>query len=420
MLAPEVRRGGGLPFGQVVSQWVCDPRYTTNLRTLYCILVTYADIGGRDTSKGRPWRSELAAQLGVSLKTLDRTLLEGECAGLLRIERRTSPRNARENDANVYHLFDARFWRGEWTDPLEAGQRACDVAAQVTAQRVEAKRKAGIVPKGGRQGKGAGVASPVTPGGGDSGDAAPGVLGDATPASPRTPYNENPIDNPDPETVRPSVGVPGSPPDNGAETKIAAGVGLLLEVAAWQPDFTLTGQTLEDQGRVVERLLRAGWKCSHLKTVISGRPLPDPLHHTVGAIVAARLRAAEAMPAPHPTAGWDALPAGRMPADRTVTEALNRRIHRECTRCAGPVTTDTNLCDPCADQSDCEAGCGRNAEHGGRCHSCTGPEPAPATAHPAGDGMCPGRDTTCGRPVQARGLCGRCLIAAAEESGPAR
>ena len=74
-LSPEVRRGGGLPFGQVVSQWVCDPRYTTNLRTLYAILVTYADVGGRDTGRGKPYRRELAAQLGVSEKTLDRTLL---------------------------------------------------------------------------------------------------------------------------------------------------------------------------------------------------------------------------------------------------------------------------------------------------------------------------------------------------------
>ncbi|MFC7795760.1 hypothetical protein [Streptomyces cinereoruber] len=50
-VAPEVRPGGGLPFGQVVSAWVCNPQYTTNLRTLYTILVTYADIGARDTSK---------------------------------------------------------------------------------------------------------------------------------------------------------------------------------------------------------------------------------------------------------------------------------------------------------------------------------------------------------------------------------
>ncbi|MEU0391028.1 hypothetical protein, partial [Streptomyces chartreusis] len=160
-LSPEVRRGGGLPFGQVVSQWVCDPRYTANLRTLYTILVTYADVGVRDTGRGKPYRRELAAQLGVSEKTLDRTLLEGECAGLFRIERRTNPDNANLNDANVYHLNDAAFWRGEWVDPLGPDQKAKDVAEAVTAARVKAKKDAGIMPRGGR--KASKTASPPTP-----------------------------------------------------------------------------------------------------------------------------------------------------------------------------------------------------------------------------------------------------------------
>ncbi|MFF3358203.1 hypothetical protein ACFYWN_37605 [Streptomyces sp. NPDC002917] len=200
-LSPEVRRGGGLPFGQVVSQWVCDPRYTTNLRTLYTILVTYADIGARDTAKGRPYRPELAAQLGVSVKTLDRTLLEGECAGMLRIERRTDPSNPKLNDSSVYHLRDAEFWRGEWTDPLAPGQTATEVATAVVAARVEAKRKAGITPKGGRRKAKpearAGVASPVTPpqteGSGVTYDARGSDTGDARVASSVTPNVFTPV-----------------------------------------------------------------------------------------------------------------------------------------------------------------------------------------------------------------------------------
>ncbi|MGW4784915.1 hypothetical protein [Streptomyces sp. NPDC004230] len=173
-LAPEVRRGGGLPFGQVVSQWVCDPRYTTNLRTLYSILVTYADIGGRDTGRGKPYRRELAAQLGVSEKTLDRTIFEGECAGLFRVERRSNP-ETNLNDASIYHLNDASFWRGEWADPLEPGRKAKDLAEVLTSARVEAKKAAGVKPKGGRtssrqasvaseRSSGQGVASSMTGG----------------------------------------------------------------------------------------------------------------------------------------------------------------------------------------------------------------------------------------------------------------
>ncbi|MFE6462428.1 hypothetical protein ACFVP0_33920, partial [Streptomyces cinereoruber] len=173
-VAPEVRRGGGLPFGQVVSAWVCDPRYTTNLRTLYAILVTYADIGARDTSKGKPYRTELAAQLGVSVKTLDRTLLEGEVAGLFQVERRPDPSNEKLHDANVYHLRDAEFWRGEWTDPLAPGQSAAKAAADLVAARVKAKREAGILPKGGvpkgtKRSKEKKVASPVSPPAGEGG-----------------------------------------------------------------------------------------------------------------------------------------------------------------------------------------------------------------------------------------------------------
>jgi hypothetical protein len=167
-LSPEVRRGGGLPFGQFVSQWSCDPRYSTNLRTLYTILITYADIGARDTSRGKPYRQELARQLGVSLSTLDRTNDEGEAAGLFRVERRPNPGG--DHDANVYHLNDAAFWRGEWVDPLGPGELAVDAAKAARAARVAAKRAAGYVHKGGvpkgtkrrKSGKHGG-ASPMTP-----------------------------------------------------------------------------------------------------------------------------------------------------------------------------------------------------------------------------------------------------------------
>ncbi|MFE2601702.1 hypothetical protein ACFXCZ_35410 [Streptomyces sp. NPDC059396] len=352
--SPEVRRGGGLPFGQVVSRWVCDPRYTTNLRTLYTILVTYADIGARDTGKGKPYRPELAAQLGVSVKTLDRTLMEGECAGLFWIEKRTDPNNPKLNDASVYHLRDAEFWRGEWTDPLAPGQTAAEAAAAVVAARVEEKRAAGIKPKGGRKKKPTtatteGVASPMSPppdpGGSVTHDATPSVTHDATLASPMTPNIKIPVENPcrEPDHLRPSVPAGGDaravPADGGTDgrggggieeqergrpsaggepgpaaagaapgTDAAAtgagdapaagrvpvvmtpGVEVLRAVAAEAAEWTVTGDTLRDQGLVVTGMLAAGFTAQEVRHALLSRPLPDKLTHTVGAVIGRRLR----------------------------------------------------------------------------------------------------------------------------------
>lgn len=151
-LSPEVRRGGGLPFGMTCSQWACDPRYSTNARTLYSILVTYADTQERHTEKGKPYRAELAAQLGCSLSTLDRTLFEMQVAGMVIVEERTDPDNPDLNDANVYHLQDYLvMWKGpkQWVDPLPPGVKAADVAKKLIEERRRKKREEGKVRKGG-------------------------------------------------------------------------------------------------------------------------------------------------------------------------------------------------------------------------------------------------------------------------------
>ncbi|MET9366112.1 hypothetical protein ABZX93_35150 [Streptomyces sp. NPDC006632] len=346
---PEVRRGGGLPFGQFVSRWCCDPRYSTNLRTLYTILITYADVGARDTSRGKPWRTELAAQLGVSVKTLDRTLLEGECAGLFRIERRTDPKNSKHNDASVYHLHDADFWRGEWVDPLLPAQTAAEAAEAVVAARVEAKRKAGIVPKGGRRKKApkTGVASPVTPPqdseGGVMGDATDGVTHDAILASPMTPNIKSPVENPSPEpSIPPSACALEIPETGGSDTDgrtdgggvievqeqgavqageletaaaVAApelrsngagvagqssvavapvvmtpGVTVLRAIAAEAPEWKIVhAKTLEDQGSTVTEMLAVGFTPQEIRHAIVSVPLPQPVRTTIGAVIGGRL-----------------------------------------------------------------------------------------------------------------------------------
>ncbi|MEV7775399.1 hypothetical protein [Kitasatospora sp. NPDC086791] len=210
-LKPEVRRGGGLPFGMVANLWMCDPRYSSNARTLYGILVSYADTQGRDTSLGHPYRRELARQLGVSLSTLDRTLDEMDVAGMVTVEERMDPLNPGNHDANIYHLHDAGvMWQGTttWTDPLPPGVKAADVAKARREQRREAKRKAGIVPRGGVP---KGVSTKAlkaarAQGGSSTGDATPGSTGDATLAAPVTPNIYSPVENPSPDAFRTAEG----------------------------------------------------------------------------------------------------------------------------------------------------------------------------------------------------------------------
>ncbi|WP_442810315.1 hypothetical protein, partial [Streptomyces sp. W16] len=69
------------------------------------------------------------------------------------------------------------------------------------------------------------------------------------------------------------------------------GIHLLLEIGAHRPELLLTGKALTDQGRVATVMMDAGWSPAQLRHVITDRPLPHPVRTTVGAIIAARLRA---------------------------------------------------------------------------------------------------------------------------------
>lgn len=227
-LSPEVRRGGNLPFGMVAALWMCDPRYSTNARTLYAILVTYADTQGRDTKKGKPYRRELAAQMGVSVSTVDRTLVEMEVAGMVTIEERPDPDNPANNESNVYHLHDAPLmWQGNgvWTDPLPAGVKAADVAKRLIEQRRAEKREAGVERRGGvpkgvspkavKAAREAASDGEDSEGGGSTGAARGGSTDAARVAARMLPNIQSPHQTPSPEPSstdgrRPSAGSRGS------------------------------------------------------------------------------------------------------------------------------------------------------------------------------------------------------------------
>jgi hypothetical protein len=101
---------------------------------------------------------------------------------------------------------------------------------------------------------------------------------------------------------------------------------------------------------VITVMLEAGWSIEQLRYVITGRPLSAPVRTWVGAIIAARLRAAQACAPPaaatgHHTTSQPPEPAPgstprRAPLPRpprsTVTEALTYRALMECAGCGVP------------------------------------------------------------------------------------
>ncbi|MGW7385316.1 hypothetical protein [Streptomyces sp. NPDC054794] len=166
------------------------------------------------------------------------------------------------------------------------------------------------------------------------------------------------------------------------------GIRLLLEIGASRPELLLTGPALTDQGRVATVMLDSGWSAEQLRHVITGRPLPNPVRTSVGAIIAARLRAAQAYPPPvtvacldageldEPFAAATAERSSAAAAGRTVSEALTYRALVECAGCGVPATAPgEDLCPACLGWP--------------RCRTCPGP--TRKRAHPDGDGRC----TTC-------------------------
>ncbi|MGW0648472.1 hypothetical protein ACWD4T_06665 [Streptomyces umbrinus] len=185
-----------------------------------------------------------------------------------------------------------------------------------------------------------------------------------------------------------------NPPDAAASStppppadEMHPGIRLLLEIGASRPELLLTGKPLTDQGRVVTVMMDAGWSTAQLRHVITDRPLPHPVRTTVGAIIAARLRAAQAYPPPatvadHRSPSPDDEPfapsttessSTTASAARTVSAALTYRALVECAGCGRPGTAPgEDLCPACLDWP--------------LCRTCSGP--TPRRAHPDGDGRC--------------------------------
>ncbi|MFI1400697.1 hypothetical protein [Streptomyces sp. NPDC020681] len=171
---------------------------------------------------------------------------------------------------------------------------------------------------------------------------------------------------------------PSPPASAGEGTCVTPGVDLLLAIGARRPELLLTGQALHDQGQVIDELLEAGWAAAHLEQVIASRPLPQPVRRSVGAIIAARLKAVRHLTPPQDLAATttrtpERSDARRTHPDRSVPEAVGFRALVECSGCGSPGTAPgSELCPACLDWPPCRG--------------CTGP--TPRRAHPAGDGLC--------------------------------
>lgn len=112
-------------------------------KELYMVLITYSDTQGRDTEKGYPYRTRLAKDLGVSVKTVDRATVRLEELGIATVTRRKLDGNPMENDANLYELHDGWLIHGMEPDesvPLQMVARyghlipGFDVAAYIEAR----------------------------------------------------------------------------------------------------------------------------------------------------------------------------------------------------------------------------------------------------------------------------------------------
>lgn len=134
------------------------------------------------------------------------------------------------------------------------------------------------------------------------------------------------------------------------------GVQLLLQLGAADPRYLLTGPALRDQGVVVSALLAAGWTAQQVRQVVLGRPLPEKITTSVGAIVAQRL--GQALASPVPAAPGSSLratadPTWTPPPVAEVLDAVPPRV--ECDGhdglCGRPVVPGHDQCTACLESS---------------------------------------------------------------------
>lgn len=324
------------------------------------ILVTLAERAWADGSDALPSKKTIAKVAMIDPKTVQRRLRAMEKRGLIALGDQSAAAHIPEHfRPTVYDLMIPYSWfpdieqaneertrRGK--SPLTPGDRPDLPDAPPRKQRADKGRRRKPVPQieGGSTspqgedceslGQSRQEGGTASPGGGvyKSGR---GGLRDPQPSPTNPPRN----------TPRPSVPAEAAEGEDGGtdgaqlprQISRNPGVDLLLAIGAEKPEFLLTGKTLQDQGLVVAGMLLEGWTPEQLRQVIAGRPLPDQITTTVGAIVSGRLKQALTGPVPQsrqqawePFTKRDVTPT---PAAYTADTVLPHKHVGECEGDAG-------------------------------------------------------------------------------------
>jgi DNA-binding MarR family transcriptional regulator len=118
-------------------------------KALYAALASFVDREGRESDPDPdgpdvPTRKVLAACIGRSLDTVDRSTKRLEARGLVYVVRRKDPTNPRRNIPSVYELLDHERWDERAAERAAARRAARDRARQATS--VPAPRPAAEAP----------------------------------------------------------------------------------------------------------------------------------------------------------------------------------------------------------------------------------------------------------------------------------
>lgn len=328
------------------------------------ILVTLAERAWADGSDALPSKKTIAKVAMIDPKTVQRRLRTMEKRGLIALGDQSAAAHIPEHfRPTVYDLMIPYSWfpdidqaneertrrgrppltpadRPDLPDAPPRKQRADKGKRRKPAPRTE---EGTTSPRGedseslGQTGQEGGTTSP---GGGDY-KSSTGGLQDPQPSPSNPPRN----------TLRPSVpeqsaaGQDGGTDGNRLPRQIIRnpGVDLLLSIGADRPEFLLTGKTLQDQGMAVAGMLLEGWTAEQLRQVIAGRPLPDQVTTTVGAIVSGRLRQALTAPAPGTVreSSWTSVGVDTVPREPVIPM-------QNCDRCDRAFRSpEPGLCRPC-------------------------------------------------------------------------
>ncbi|MGW7283970.1 hypothetical protein ACWGH4_00465 [Streptomyces sp. NPDC054847] len=278
------------------------------------ILVTMAESAWSDGTDAFQSKKTIAELAMIDPKTVQRRLRSMTSRGLIAEGNQAAAAYIPEHfRPTVYDLMIPFSWypdveqinaerKGRGKPPLTPEMRPDLAKAPPKKRRADkgVKRKPKVGPAGGGDYKSPGPdeqeGGTTSPGGGDY-KSQRGGLEDPQPSP----------SNPPRDTPRPSVpeqSTEGSK-DGGMDGSAVPhqisrneGVDLLLAIGAENPKFLLTGKTLRDQGLTVLGMLDVGWTAEQLREVIAGRPLPDLIRTSVGAVVSSRLRQALSGPAP--------------------------------------------------------------------------------------------------------------------------